>query len=77
MLPLLVAALLAADSDVVRWVEQHDGGVETEAGRVTAVKLDFAWVTDTDLERLSKLSNLRRLDLSLSLVTDAGMDRLR
>jgi hypothetical protein len=77
MLPLLFIALLAADADVVRWVESHNGTVETDSGRITAVKLDFAWVTDSDLERLIKLSDLRQLDLSLSLITDAGMERLR
>ena len=79
MLPFYFAAFLSASAevDLPRWVQERNGTVETEAGRITAVKLDYAWVSDADLDRLANLTTLRKLDLSLSLVTDAGIERLK
>ena len=42
-----------------------------------SANLGFSWVTDADIETLLSQPDLRRLDLSLSLITDAGMARLK
>ncbi len=42
-----------------------------------SANLGFGWVTDADIEKLIAQPDLRRLDLSLSLITDAGMARLK
>src|SRR5262249_35069990 len=53
------------------------GTVETDAsGRVTGVTLGFQWNTDLEVDRILELPNLEKLDLSLSLITDRGMERL-
>src|SRR5260370_24194386 len=64
--------------DVARWVTERGGVVETGPGsRITGVNLGLGWVTDADIEMLSGLKDLRKLDLSFSLITDAGMERLK
>src|SRR5262245_21035650 len=66
------------DSAVAQWVQDHNGQVETDAtGQISAVRLNLAWVGDADVERFAKLAHLRKLDLSFSLLTDAGMERLK
>lgn len=42
-----------------------------------AVSLPYAWVTDDDLGRIPRLRDVERLDLSLTLITDAGMEQLK
>ena len=41
------------------------------------VSLPYAWVTDDDLARISTLRDAERLDLSLTLITDAGVEQLK
>src|SRR5436190_7134016 len=83
MAPVLIAlGLLTAanlpDSAVAQWVQDHGGQIQTDAaGQLSAVRLNLAWVGDADVERFAKLSHLRKLDLSFSLLTDAGMERLK
>src|SRR5262245_40455055 len=77
ILPLIVVAV-ASGLDFAQWLAQRGGAVETDAGsRITAVKLGFRWVSDADVEALAALKDLRKLDLSFSLITDAGMERLK
>jgi len=52
-----------------------DGAVNG-AGRITGVNLRAAWITDTDLGRLAGLPQLARLNLSLTHISDLGMERL-
>src|SRR6185436_582158 len=47
------------------------------AGRVTGVSLRSRWVTDGDLSLLGSFPQLRTLDLSLTHITDLGMERLK
>src|SRR5947209_3554318 len=76
-LGLLTAANLP-DSAVAQWVQDHNGQVQTDAaGQISAIKLNLAWVGDADVERFAKLSHLRKLDLSFSLLTDGGIERLK
>src|SRR5262245_57393666 len=64
--------------DVAQWVAQRGGVVETDPkSRITGVKLGFRWLTDPDVEMIAGLKDLRKLDLSFSLITDAGMERLK
>jgi Leucine-rich repeat (LRR) protein len=85
---LLIALLLASSwpafcaelnpQDVASWIVAQGGSVETDStSHVTAVNLGFKWVTDGDLEKVVTLKTLRKLDLSFSLITDAGMERLK
>ncbi len=68
----------AADQDAASWVEGLEGSVMKDAGaRVTGVILRSSWVTDTDLDRLAQLADLRALDLSYTDITDLGLERLK
>ena len=75
---LLVSLAVAFGADVAHWVAERGGIVQTDASSpITGVNLGFSWVTDADVEMLTGLKDLRKLDLSFSLVTDAGMERKR
>ena len=68
-----LAAANLPDSAVAQWVQDHNGHIQTDAtGQISAVRLNLAWVGDADVERFAKLSHLRKLDLSFSLLTDAA-----
>lgn len=73
---LWITALSAAsDSD---WIEAAGGAVTRDAsGRITGVDLRGTWITDTDLRRVARLPYLTHLDLSLTRITDQGMQELK
>ena len=73
---LSITALSAAsDSD---WIEAAGGAVTRDAsGRITGVDLRGTWITDTDLRRVARLPYLTHLDLSLTRITDQGMQELK
>src|SRR5437879_11175721 len=67
----------ADESEFAAWVSVQGGTLTRDvSGHVTAVNLRAAWVTDGDLARLAALPNLSRLDLSLTHITDLGMEHL-
>ena len=76
-----IAPAPAADvkpSEDVRWIEDAGGTVMRDsAGRITGVNLRASWVTDTDLRQLLELPHLSYLDLSLTRITDQGMQELK
>jgi hypothetical protein len=74
-LALTAAPAPRAEDD---WIE-NAGGVATRdnAGRVTAISFRASWVTDADLRKLAAYPTLRALDLSLTRVTDQGMQELK
>ena len=87
-LPAIFACLLwsgapapAADirsSEDAQWIEDVGGTVIRDpAGRITGVDLRASWVTDTDLRKLLQLPLLNYLDLSLTRITDQGMQELK
>jgi Leucine-rich repeat (LRR) protein len=80
-LVLMAAGLSAAtlsESGVEQWVRDRGGDVTRDrAGRINGVKLNLAWISDADAGAVAVLPNLRTLDLSFSLVTDAGIERLK
>jgi len=77
----LAAPAPAAETRVspdANWVEALGGALTRDAsGKVTGVDLRSTWVTDTDLRRLARLPHLTHLDLSLTRITDQGMQELK
>lgn len=70
-----LSTLAAAEAG---WVEALGGSVERDAaGDVVGVDLRATWVTDTDLSKLTDYPKLAWLDLSLTHVTDQGMQELK
>src|ERR1019366_8112509 len=62
----------------VQWIDDLGGSViRNTRGDVTGVILRGTWVSDTDLRRLSELPALVTLDLSLTHITDQGMQELK
>ena len=72
----LASAAVAADNG--GWIE-HAGGTVTRdaAGKIVAVDLRSSWVTDSDMPRLAQLPDLKKLDLSLTRISDRGMRALK
>ena len=65
-------------SDDAQWVTDLGGTVvRNQQGQVTGVNLRGAWVTDTDLRRLNRYPALTVLDLSLTHITDGGMQEIK
>jgi internalin A len=61
-----------------QWIEDLGGAVIRNAeGRVTGADLRGSWVTDTDLRQLNQLPDLNYLDLSLTRITDQGMQEIK
>jgi Leucine-rich repeat (LRR) protein len=80
MLALLVCSAFAADVRIedTQWIVDLGGSVVRNAqGHVTGVSLRGTWVGDVDLRRLSELPELSSLDLSLTHITDQGMQEIR
>ena len=66
------------DADVVRSIEAQGGRVvRDQAGRIVEVSLARTWATDADIERVAGLKGLKRLDLSLTYISDRGAERLK
>src|SRR6185437_6658629 len=72
----LASAAFAADSG--SWIEYAGGTVTHDsAGKIVAVDLRSSWVTDSDMPRLAQLPDLKKLDLSLTRISDRGMRALK
>jgi internalin A len=77
LLAVSLAALTAHAADT-QWIEALGGeSVRGPDGSVVEVSLARTWANDNDLQRLTELKNLKRLDLSFTYVTDQGIERLR
>ena len=80
---LLVCATCLNAADIraggeTQWVEDAGGVVIRDAaGRVTGVDLRSTWVTDSDLRKLLALPDLSYLNLSLTHITDQGMQEIK
>ena len=62
----------------VGWIEKSGGVVTTDSdGRVVSVDLRSSFITDSDMLRLAELRDLRRLDISLTRVSDQGLRALK
>jgi len=67
----------AAVSDT-GWIEKAGGVVTNDSnGRVIAVDLRSSFITDSDMLRLAELRDLRRLDISLTRISDLGLRTLK
>jgi internalin A len=78
LLSVPAAAAAVDGADETGWIEKAGGTfVRNGSGQITAVNFRASWVTDGDLRRLSQLPALSSLDLSLTRVTDQGMQELR
>lgn len=74
-LPLLAVVAWAADPT---WMDRAGGSVERDKqGRIIALDLRSSWVTDSDLREGARLADLKRLDLSLTRISDHGLKELR
>jgi Leucine-rich repeat (LRR) protein len=72
---VLSAALWAADAT---WIEKAGGTVTRDAaGQPEAVDLRASWATDSDMPLLVQLKELKRLDLSLTRISDRGLRSLK
>ncbi len=66
------------EADIVRSIEVQGGRVfRDQTGRIVDVSLARTWATDADIERVVGLKGLKRLDLSLTYISDRGAERLR
>jgi Leucine-rich repeat (LRR) protein len=60
------------------WIERAGGTVTRDtAGKIVAVDLRSSWVTDSDVPALAQLPDLKRLDLSLTRISDRGLRALK
>ena len=65
-------------SEDIQWVTDLGGTATRNAqGQVTGVNLRGTWVTDTELRRLNRYPALSVLDLSLTRITDGGMQEIK
>jgi internalin A len=82
-LALRLAAPLASaqgggTAAIVSSIEAQGGDVKRDAkGAVVEVSLARTWANDADVARLARLNTIRRLDLSLTYVSDAGAEQLK
>jgi Leucine-rich repeat (LRR) protein len=68
----------AEHADIVRSIEAQGGRVaRDQTGRIVDVSLARTWATDADIERIASLKGVKRLDLSLTYISDRGAERLK
>jgi hypothetical protein len=82
LIVLLLCALPAAPATLkpgdTQWIQDLGGKFARDAqGRVTTVNLRGTWVADADLRRLTEFPDLAILDLSLTHITDQGMQEIK
>src|SRR5207247_7816514 len=60
------------DQDAVAAWIQYSGGTlqKNRAGQIVEVDLTSTWITDDDLAKIATLSELRKLNLSYTKITD-------
>ncbi len=67
-----------SDRDTLEWAAARGGdGTLDDSGQLTDLYLGFTWTTDADLDRIEGLASLERLDISLTYLTDEGVERLK
>jgi Leucine-rich repeat (LRR) protein len=78
MLSLTASADETAHSATARAIEALGGHIDrSPAGAIVGVSLARTWASDDDIERLTQIKTIKRLDLSFSYVTDAGVQHLQ
>jgi hypothetical protein len=77
VIALFSAGLLAA-ADPADWIREAGGTVTRDSsGKVASVDLRASWVSDSDMAALAALPYLTRLDLSLTRISDHGLQELK
>src|SRR4029077_3635969 len=51
--------------------------VRDASGHIVEANFRASWVTDSDLERFATMTDLRRIDLSHTRITDIGFEHLK
>lgn len=75
MLAIASAVWAAAD---IGWIERAGGTITRDAaGQPIAVDLRASWATDSDMPLLAQMKGLKRLDLSLTRISDRGLRALK
>jgi internalin A len=77
LVAIAVATCVGA-SDLASWITDA-GGVVTrdQTGQIVSVDLRASWITDSDIAELARLPNLAHLDLSLTRISDHGLQQLK
>ncbi len=76
--PALICAAAAFAAEDTQWIADLGGSVTRNSqGHVSGVSLRGTWVNDYDLRLLNELPDLTALDLSLTHITDQGMQEIR
>ena len=77
LIALFSAGLLVA-ADTSDWIREAGGAVSVDStGKIISVDLGASWVSDSDVAALAALTNLTRLDLSLTRISDHGLLALK
>jgi internalin A len=72
------SAAEAPQSDIAHSIEALGGDVARGPdGNIIEVSLARTWASNNDLERVIEIKGLKRLDLSFTYVSDAGIERLQ
>src|SRR6185436_9902531 len=75
---ILVTAAAAWSAVDSGWIERAGGSISRDAeGRVVGVDLRAGWATDSDMPLLAQMKDLKRLDLSLTRISDRGLRALK
>jgi internalin A len=78
VVPAFAADVNTRKADDTQWISDLGGSVTRNArGGVSAVSLRGTWVSDADLRRLNQFHDLNELDLSLTHITDQGMQEIK
>src|SRR5271155_1850398 len=65
-------------ANIARSIEGLGGQVVRGAdGNIVEVSLARTWASNNDIERVVEIKGLKRLDLSFTYVSDAGIERLQ
>jgi internalin A len=77
LIAIAAAASLGA-RDLSSWITDAGGAVTRDGtGQIVAVDLHATWITDSDMVELARLPNLAHLDLSLTRISDHGLQQLK
>ena len=76
---LIILSFSAANAvEQVEWVAQLGGTLQRNAeNQIIGLNLRATWVSDADLAEVAKWKHLERIDLSLTRITDQGLQLLK
>jgi internalin A len=74
----IAGAAEAPQADIARSIEALGGDVvRGPDGNIVEVSLARTWASNNEIERVVEIEGLKRLDLSFTYVSDAGIERLQ